>query len=385
MAADRQQLDRLLKLIDEHIDPESCTTVDERYRRALAYEETDRPPLVIQSGFGKCWALPPPWDVFEQYPYREAFNDPAAMLQNQLLDRVVPGLVVEDDNPLAIRNDHGTVQIASRLGGNWHIHRDDYPWIKPLTSRDAVRAVVESSSESDYNDELLTLTRDTLTFYQQQLSRYPQCAEAVQVSLPDLQGPMDTAEQLWGGDLLIALLDEPELAGALMARIVQVMLHTVEVYRPLAVDRLKPAISTQHGYCIPGQLLIRNDSSILVSPQTYREIIRPADDQLLGTLGGGSIHFCGNGEHLIEAILQSPHVRGIDVGESSMMDMDRVFAACRERGAAITNIRPGREQLMNGQAIGRFPTGVVFVYQTEDIDDAKEIIATYKAGAASRT
>jgi hypothetical protein len=384
MIVDMQQLDRLLKLIDTHIDPDRCRMVDERYRRALACEDTDRPPLVIQSGFGMSWTLPPPWDAFTTYSYRQAFDDPAAMLQNQLLDRVVPGLILGDDNPLAIRNDHGTVQIASRLGGNWNMHENDYPWVKPLNSRNAVQAVIEGNDE-DYNDEIRTHSVETLTFYHEQLSRFPQCARFIQVSLPDLQGPMDTAEQLWGGELLIALLDEPDLVNALMARIIEVMLDTVGVYRPLTSDRLEPLANTQHGYTIPGRLLVRNDSAILVSPQTYRDTIGPVDGQLLSAAGGGSIHFCGNGEHLIEAFLEVPEVRGIDVGQSSMMDMDRLFAACCERRVAVTNIQPGRSELISGEAIERFPTGAVFVYLTEDLDDAAEVIAAYAGGSRPQT
>ncbi|MDP6450228.1 MAG: hypothetical protein QF773_05390, partial [Lentisphaeria bacterium] len=103
------------------------------------------------------------------------------------------------------------------------------------------------------------------------------------------------------------------------------------------------------------------------------------DERLLAAVGGGSIHFCGNGEHLIETMLEIPRLHGIDVGESAALDIDRVYACCRARRVAVTNIRPGRAALTDGEAVKRFPTGAVFVYTTEDIADAQEVIAAYKS------
>ena len=110
MTAQISQLDGLLQLIDDQIDLDHCEQVDARYRRALGGEVTDRPPLVVQTQWDGNWTLPKPWDQFEHYRNRQAYHDPVAMMQNMLLERVVPGLILKDDNPLAIRNNHGTIQ-----------------------------------------------------------------------------------------------------------------------------------------------------------------------------------------------------------------------------------------------------------------------------------
>ena len=369
-----ESLDSLLALIERHVDLEHCRHVDDRYRRALAWEETDRPPLVVQEPFGKTWHFPPPWDEFETFPYRRAFDDPAAMLQNALLSRVVPGLILRDDNPLAIRNDHGTIQVAAHLGASWSMSGDNYPWVKTLGSTAVVREFVDRGFQEVTCEGLIAQSTQTLAFFREQLSRYPKCAEAVQISLPDLQGPMDTAEQLWGSEILIALMEEPELVGALMEIIVQAMLSLDRRYRPLTHDRLSPSGCTQHGYNIPGRLLIRDDSSVLVSPETYRRVIGPHDGALLEQVGGGSIHFCGNGSQLIEPMLELPSVRGLDFGEPGKMDVAGIYARCRERRVVLTGLRPAREDLLSGSAVRDFPTGVVFVYETTDVEDAREVV-----------
>ena len=227
-----RELDHLLRIVADHVDLDHCRRVDERYRRALSWEEVDLPPLVVQAGFGSVIPLPEPWSRFRHYPYRETFAQPAAMLQNMLLERVVPGLILKDDNPLAVRNNHGVIQLASALTGRWRQFEDDYPWIERLDSIDQVREVAGGEG-LDPAAGLLPRVLEALAFYRTALDRYPACREAVQISLPDLQGPMDTAEQLWGSDIHYAFADEPELLPRLLARIVDATVAGLATAPPL--------------------------------------------------------------------------------------------------------------------------------------------------------
>ena len=156
------------------------------------------------------------------------------------------------------------------------------------------------------------------------------------------------------------------------------MLQVEEVYRAHTSDRLDPFANTQHGYNIPGRLLIRNDSTILMSPDDYRNMVAPMDARLLKAVGGGSIHFCGNGEHLVESMLEIPDMKGLDVGQSTMMDFDHLYGLCRKHNVAITNHIPSREQLLDGTVQSNFPTGIVIAYETENIEDAREVLQAYQ-------
>ena len=377
MSANLKQLDALLKLIEQQIDVEHIKGMDERYRRSLAYEDVDCPPLVCQAEFGKCWQLPKPWDQFEHYSYRQSFDDPAAMMQNMLLDRVVPGLILKDDSALAIRNDHGTIQIASLISGSWAMHGDNYPWVKSLGSTEAIRALVEENHDIDWSGGVLPQSTRTLEFYNEKLSTHPTCKEAIQISLPDLQGPVDTADILWGTEIFLMILQEPQLVKAILEKIVRTMLTVIDYYRKFAYDRLDPAANTQHGYNIPGRLMIRNDSSIMISPDTYRQVVRPSDARLLQEVGKGSIHFCGNGQHLIEPMLKITDLRGLDFGQAEMMDINKIYDMARQRKVALTCLKPSRDDLISGQAVTDFPTGVVFVYQAQTLEEAKAVAKAY--------
>ena len=378
MTADIKQLNQLLGFVEEHIDLDHCEQVAARYRRSLAGESTDRPPLVVDAQWGSNWKLPPPWDRFENYPFRQAFEDPIAMMQNALLDRVVPGLILKDDSPLAIRNNHGTIQIASLLGGNWGMHENDPPWVKPWDSIEQVRALAESTEPVNLDGGVMKRSLETLEFYVEQLAKYPKCNQTIQISMPDLQGSFDTAEQLWGSGIYIGLLEERELVTAFMEKIVETMLQVEETYRAHTRDRLDPFANTQHGYNIPGRLLIRNDSTILMSPGDYRNMVAPMDARLLEAVGGGSIHFCGNGAHLVEPMLEIPGLKGLDFGQSTMVDFDRVYGLCRERNVTLTNHIPPRAQLLNGTVQHNFPTGIVIVYETKSMNDAREVVRAYQ-------
>ena len=76
MATDAmQELNELLDLIEQQIDMDRCEEMDERYRRTLAWEDVDRPPLVAQPVFPYPWTLPEPWDRFRRYTYSEGFDE----------------------------------------------------------------------------------------------------------------------------------------------------------------------------------------------------------------------------------------------------------------------------------------------------------------------
>ena len=364
-------------MIGDLVTPERCREIDERYQRTLACEEVDRPPLVVQALYPTNMELPAPWNGFRRYTYKQGFDDPVAMLQNELLSSVVPGLLLNDDSPSAVRNNHGTIQMASLLGGNWEVPENDFPWVKRFESPDRIREIAASDSPVDLSGGILKRSFDTVDFYVEKLREYPACKKGIQIALPDLQGPLDTAEQLWGSDIYYAFSDDADLLNRVLARIVDVMLVVSAEFRKRASDRLDPIANTQHGYVIAGRLLIRNDSAIMLSPADYGEFVRPHDARLLREVGGGSIHFCGNGEQLIEPMLTILDLRGIDMSQPELMDLPAIYAKCRERHVAISGITVSREALVSGRARSDFPTGCLFIYMTSDFKDAQEVVRAY--------
>ena len=84
-------------------------------------------------------------------------------------------------------------------------------------------------------------------------------------------------------------------------------------------------------------------------------------------------------------MLEIDDLRGFDFGQSEMMDFDAIYEMCRRKRIPMTNLRPERNDLITGRAVGQYPTGVVMVYITSDIDDAKQVVAAHHEHATSRS
>ena len=373
------ELDRLLALIEDTIDPDHCEQVDERYRRALACEAVDRPPLVVRLPFSASMTLSEPFESFGVYPYHVAFRDPVAMMHNELLTSVVPGLMLKDDSPLLIRNNHGIIQVASLLGGHWEQHDDNPPWVKPFGTGPEVEAIAGNGWDFDLEaGGILERSFATLRLYHQKLADYPNARRAIQIAMPDLQGPLDTADMLWGSDIFIAFYEQPDLVSRFLSRIVDATLAVESKFRAFTTDRLGPVATAQHAWELPGRLLIRDDSAIMISAEMYAEHVRPHDGRLLEAVGGGTLHFCGDGRHLIDAMLETPGMMGFDLGQPWMMDVPEIYAKTMAASVPFANHQPGREDLVSGKARAEYPTGIVLVYESRDMVDAEIVVQGYQ-------
>lgn len=376
-----EQLDRLLALLEREVDLDHLREVDDRYLATFAYENVDRPPLVVRLPFAQAMALPDPWNAFRLYSRQTAFDHPAAMMQNELLRSILPGVLLKDDNPLLIRADYGTIQIAALLGAAWEQRGDNPPWSSRLATRGEIEALASGETPVDpLEGGLVPRSTRAMEFYRAKLSSSPNLRKAIQVVMPDLQGPLDTADQIWHEDFFMAFHDSPELLGSLMTRIVDAMLQVIPRYRELASDRLDAEANAQHLWRIPGRLLIRDDSAILISDRMYAEHVAPHDSRLLEAVGGGSLHFCGKGDHLIEPMLEVGGMRGFDFGQPWLMDIQDVRRKLKAAGAPYVNEQPSVEDLTDGTARREFSTGVVLVYESNDLQDARRVVEAYQRG-----
>ena len=364
-----EELDRLLDHIERQIDLDRCAEIDDRYEKSLYYRPVDRPPLVVECPQTPLGLTP--------FGYEESFHDPGKMMFNQLLDRVALGLELGDDSPLAIRNDHGIIQIATLFGGKWCIKENNYPWVEHRPRADLEPLVTGAESINLESGGILSRSLETLQFYREKLSTYPKCCRGIQISLPDLQGPVDTAHLLWGNDLFLAAVEDPEFLSALLGRVTDVMLDVAGRFREYTYDRLDPLANCQHTYMIPGRILIRVDTSIMFSPDMYAEVLAPHDARVLKEIGTGSIHFCGDGGHVVDPMLDIPDVRGLDLGQSEMMDVETIYKKCLKAKVAVTAIACSAEDLISGKAKEKFPTGVVFIYRAENLSDARKVAKEY--------
>ena len=91
--------------------------------------------------------------------------------------------------------------------------------MEPFESIEKVEQIAASDRTPTRRDGILRMSFEALQFFRDMLAEYPPLDRAAQISMPDLQGPLDTAEQIWGSSIYYAFYDAPELLDALLRRI----------------------------------------------------------------------------------------------------------------------------------------------------------------------
>ncbi len=163
--------------------------------------------------------------------------------------------------------------------------------------------------------------------------RYPKIARWIRVDHPDCQGPMDLCELLWGSNLFVALYDEPKLVHAVLRRITDFYKSFVGHWFDLV-----PNTDDYHaffGRLHKGAITLRDDSAMNLSPAFFSEFIRPYDEELLLHFGGGAIHFCGRGEHFIDALTDIGGLYAVDISQPHLNDMNAMLIATVDKGVNL--------------------------------------------------
>ena len=146
----------------------------------------------------------------------------------------------------------------------------------------------------------------------------------VYVYHPDLQGPLDVAELLFGGELILAMYDEPDTVKALLTLVTDTYTKFIEKWFELFPP--DPVQNAHWGsFMHRGQIVLRDDSAMNLSPELYREFAFPFDAQLLARYGG-VVHFCGRGDHYINILCDADGLYGINMSQPEYNDMEKIYA-----------------------------------------------------------
>jgi hypothetical protein len=332
----------------------------------------DRLPLVVSYPL----SADDPW---QPYPHSEVFDDPEKMLFNELVSAWDTHLVyrplVGDDLPATIRANFGTVLVASAFGARAEQVEDNPPWVRPFSSRAELAAAL-ARGPVDLTAGWLPRVVERYRFYRDVLALYPPLPQVIRLVLPDLQGPVDTLEMLCGSALYADLIEDPDFVAQALATVADVQVALARQLAPLVNDG-PDGFSHQHGFMIRGQILLRDDSAIMVSPRMYRRQLAAHDERVLAALGGGGIHSCGNFMHNVGAMLELPSLHCLDFGQSQLNDVDAIYAQARERRIALLRVHATADELRGGDIRQRFPTGVTLLHAAPSLDAARAIVASY--------
>ncbi len=373
MAEPEAVLNQILEWIEEHIDLEHVRQVEQRHRDVIHYRPVDRPPVSVACE---------PSSEFPYFPYAEGFHDQVKMMVNELVrpfchdtanvPSIVSSLETGDDFPLQIRANYGVTIIASLFGAEVVVKGTSYPWAKPI-GREAVVAALDSGIP-DLHGGLGSRVMETMGFYHEKLADYPRARQAIHVTQPDLQGALDNLHLLWGKDLFIGLYDEPELVHEALDLIAQTYSAYLDEVRPHTTEDVGEDCIVLHWGVLRGNLILKNDTPIMISPQIYDQFVRPHDEQIFAACGPGAIHFCGSADHSRDEILATQELTTLDLGQPEMNDLALWYGQAQERKICFMRLLCSEEDILSGQYHQQFPTGMQFVTKVADVAAGRRLM-----------
>ena len=148
---------------------------------------------------------------------------------------------------------------------------------------------------------------------------------------PVIASPLNIAVNLYGEEILVAMLMEPEAARHDLQIINEVLIELHQWYRAhIPAQQLQPVCAC--GRCQPpGHGQICGCTTQLLSPGLYEEFIMPLDDALLGVYPhGGMIHLCGSHTQLIPLFAKMPHLKSVQLNDKAAEDLQFYVEGLRD-------------------------------------------------------
>jgi hypothetical protein len=286
-------------------------------------------------------------------------NDAMALQQLELCSKA---LAEGSGAILAVRCNYGTAILPSLFGGRVFLMDrdiDTLPACRPLDGgAKAVRRLLDRGAP-DLEAGLGAKTFRMGDYFGQLFQPYPHIARHVHIYHPDLQGPMNVCEMLWGSSLYLDLYDQPELVRDFLTLITETYIRFLRRWeKEMAVCSVPARACRGMGLGAPfppmphrqdagatetpggvatnyavhwsmlhrGRIMVRNDAATNLSPAMYEEFARPFDQRLLTEFGGGAIHFCGRGDHLLPSISQLSGLHALNMTQPALNDVETILS-----------------------------------------------------------
>jgi hypothetical protein len=214
---------------------------------------------------------------------------------------------------------------------------DTLPTSRPLNDVDAIRRIVDAGVpelRGGYTERVFEMVNR----YTKIARDYPKVGRYVHIYHPDLQGPMDICEVVWGSTIFYAMYDRPELVHALLEIVTQTYVRFMRAWTE--VVPFEAHGNAHWGYFHQGNIMLRDDSAMNLSPDMFDAFVQPYDQRLLDAFGGGAIHFCGKGDHYIDRLPQMRGVYAVHMSQPQYNDMEKMLTYTADAGINLLGLEP---------------------------------------------
>lgn len=310
--AEKIPLDELIGLVKKEIDEKTLSDGIKRQAAVWEGKEPDYLPLVFGGAI-------PEKDRYPKYDFKEQFYDPEKMFYAQLWD--VLGIVRgKSDAVFSLRVNFGTGFLASAFGLNQEIFPDKMPWLKEHLSKDEILKLKPETLAPLAKRGLLPEFKRYVQFYKSKLKNLP-----VHIYLPDTQGTFDIAHLIFGDDIFTELYDDPPFVSHLFSLAEYVYRNASLLMKEWLNEPLTNAYHSGVFYMSGCGVRSCEDTTTLLSPGLIKELIIPYIRKSVAPFGGW-VHFCGNGQSLLEPLLAAQEIKGINFGNPEKFNWNITMA-----------------------------------------------------------
>lgn len=369
----RPMLESVLEKIEQALDMDHVSEAERLHQDAMHYRRVSRIPMNVNY---------PADETLPKLPFTEVFNNPEKMLYNELVsirNSVWNSVRIQDDYPLQIRPNYGIGIISSLFGAGVSVRDDTMPWVIPFADDEAfVKAI--SHGIPDIRGGLSGRVLETYQVFEEWLSKYPKCKQAIHVTQPDMQGPFDNLDLMRGNSIFYDVYDDPEM----VHQALDVVSDTMMAYQkslPHLNDRLGDGCYVIHFAVYRGNILLKLDTeTAMISEEMFEEFCKPYNQRVLNEMGGGSIHFCGGGKKWPSRQMPQHNITCLNFGNPEMQDLFADWGQAMEKKICVVGYGQNQHyEFLRQQMEKGIRTGVTFSVLADDVEEARNVLAQHRA------
>lgn len=364
-----------LPLLEEAIEPEHLLDVEERQRRAWAFEPLDTLPVMVtlRDDVAHLTRGHTEWPTFD---WDDQMADPARMLLNELAPAWESALI-RDDKCFSIRPNLGIGTLPALVGCGMAFDKaseDSMPWIvrpEGFSEREHLEALI-AAGLPDMDGGVTPQYRSIVEAWRGYLKPYPKLERFAHLTLPDNQGPFNLAFHFRGEALYLDVYDDPDFMHRFLSWINLLYVAASTHYKRILGEPLDEGF--YWNWRLRGGVRNVDDNSVLLGPEMYEEFVKPYNDRSFGPFGGGVHHFCGNVGHLLPAAVNITNLSGIHLGNPELNEFDSVWRQTSARKVCLLWDAPLPE---SHRSLIR--TGIVIREKVKTMEEARATLDRYRA------
>ena len=243
-----------------------------------------------------------------------------------------------DGNLLSVRCNYGTSIIPLLFNVKPFVMEESantLPICHPLNDLEEIEKLITRGTpnlDGGFGSRVFEMGK----FFKEIGAQFPKIGKYVHVYHPDLQGPMDICELVWGSRLFLDVIDHPQIVHAFLELACDTYTAFMRAWEQIYPFQTQGNV--HWGMLHKGTIMLRDDSGTNFSRRMYEKFILPYDQRLLDAFGGGAIHFCGKGDHFITLLGEMHGLHAIQLSQPHLNDMPKVYQHTIDKGIQLIGL-----------------------------------------------